>query len=163
MNVLLRFLFVFCLSLFVGCEDENNTNEEEVFEVDRLYGLWFNDSTVTIEDGDTSLVLKDITLEEFGHYWVLFSENEKKSYLRSTDLNDCYNGVTRSITYEKIDDKNFKSVELREDGSTIEYYFNFKNDYDGMYYHTSNNLDDTYTYNNHLTKIENRTFEPICP
>jgi hypothetical protein len=151
------------ISLFVfSCEDEvvGDTNNEEVYEVDRLYGLWFQDtSIVTYDYDDPIMVFNDITLEEWGSYWVSYSENEKKSYGKYSG--DCYNLVTRSITWEKIDDKNFKNVELKDDGSTIEYYFNFKNDYDGMNVHSSNSLD--YTLRPHFTKIENRTFEPLCP
>mgnify|MGYP005692118849 CR=1 FL=1 len=168
-KISLVFLPILITMFSFSCEDGEDS--VEVFEEDRLYGLWFKDSSTQVIDGDSILIFNNINDEQWGYYWVSYSQNEKKSYFKTIHVNDtleidCYNLVTRSVTWEKIDDRNFKNVELREDGSTIEYYFYFKNDYDGMYMGSENSpyfgTDRTY-FGSHLTKIEDRTFEPLCP
>ena len=146
--------------IFWSCEDEvvEDTNNEEVFEVDRLYGLWFRDSTGQITDGDTSWVISDINDQGKSHLWFSISENELSSYVYLPPFVNCYSLYTRSITWEKIDDKHFKHVDILDDGSTINWDYYFKNDYDGVYFFGSNSQG----VGSHFTKIEDWDFTPLC-
>tara|TARA_B100001250_G_scaffold124804_1_gene106074 strand:- start:326 stop:802 length:477 start_codon:yes stop_codon:yes gene_type:complete len=154
LHPLLSVLFLFLWS----CEEEvvGDTNNEEVYEVDRLYGIWFRDSSDLVTNGDTSWVFNDINDQEKVNVWISNSENESNGYLYLPPWN-CYSLDTMSITWEKVDDMNFKSVGTRDDGSTIEFYFYFKNDYDGMYVR-----DNSTTFNSHYTKLEDWDLTPLC-